>query len=107
MPTYKQYRRSQVAEMTDWEPGFDMTGVSVSAPDTAAGSPKPGDKIARALGLRRSTVEHHLRALRRMHGAATTLELACIVWTQRCAELDARLSRSQATLAVLDRRRRE
>jgi hypothetical protein len=44
---YKQYRRTQIAEMADWEPGFDMTGVSVSAPDQAAGSPKQGDKIAR------------------------------------------------------------
>lgn len=44
---FKQYRRSQIAEMADWAPGFDMTDVSVSAPDTAAGSPKQGDKIAR------------------------------------------------------------
>jgi NTP pyrophosphatase (non-canonical NTP hydrolase) len=45
--TFKRYRRTAVAEMADWEPGFDMTGVSVSEPDRAAGSPKPGDKIAR------------------------------------------------------------
>ena len=44
---YQRYRRTQVAEMADWAPGFDMTGVSVSAPDAAAGSPKAGDKIAR------------------------------------------------------------
>ena len=45
--TYKQYRRTQIAEMADWEPGFDMIGVSVSAVDADAGSPKEGDKIAR------------------------------------------------------------
>lgn len=44
---YRQYRRTQIAEMADWHDGFDMTGVSVSAPDAEAGSPKAGDKIAR------------------------------------------------------------
>ncbi len=44
---YKHYRRSQIAELADWAPGFDMTGVSISAPDSTAGSPKEGDKIAR------------------------------------------------------------
>lgn len=44
---YKRYLRTQIAEMADWEPGFDMTGVSISAPDAAGGSPKMGDKIAR------------------------------------------------------------
>ena len=44
---FKQYRRSQIAEMADYEPGMDMTGVSVSAVDSEAGSPKMGDKIAR------------------------------------------------------------
>ncbi len=44
---YKKYRRSQIAEMADWVPGFDMSRVSVSAPDREAGSPKEGDKIAR------------------------------------------------------------
>lgn len=33
--------------MADWQQGFDMTGVSVSEVDRKAGSPKPGDKIAR------------------------------------------------------------
>ncbi len=47
MSDFKQYRRSQIAEMADWVPGFDMTGVSVSAPDDIAGSPRSGDKIAR------------------------------------------------------------
>lgn len=46
-PVFKKYRRSQIAEMANWEPGFDMTGVSVSEPDKTAGSPKHGDKIAR------------------------------------------------------------
>ncbi len=44
---YRQYRRTQIAEMADWHEGFDMAGVSVSAPDVEAGSPKAGDKIAR------------------------------------------------------------
>jgi len=44
---YKQYRRSQIAELADWNEGFDMAGVSISDVDKAAGSPKPGDKIAR------------------------------------------------------------
>lgn len=44
---YTQYRRSAIAEMTPWNPDFDMTGISVSAPDVAAGSPKDGDMIAR------------------------------------------------------------
>jgi hypothetical protein len=44
---YKKYRRTQIAEMADWEPGFDMSGVSVCAHDAQNGSPKTGDKIAR------------------------------------------------------------
>jgi hypothetical protein len=47
MSGFKKYRRKQVAELAHWEPGFDMTGVSVSGVDQAAGSPKLGDKIAR------------------------------------------------------------
>lgn len=46
-PVFKKYRRKQVAEMADWEPGYDMIGVSISDPDKAAGSPKLGGKIAR------------------------------------------------------------
>jgi hypothetical protein len=46
-PVWKKYRRTQIAEMTDWEDGFDMANVSVSDVDKAAGSPKAGDKIAR------------------------------------------------------------
>jgi hypothetical protein len=47
MTEFKQYRRSQIAEMADWEPGFDMTRVSLTEADREAGSPKVGDKIAR------------------------------------------------------------
>lgn len=46
-PVFKMYRRKQIAQMADWEPGYDMTGVSVFEADRAAGSPKTGDKIAR------------------------------------------------------------
>jgi hypothetical protein len=44
---YIRYRRTQIAEMAQWVPGFDMTDVSISAADLKAGSPKPGDRIAR------------------------------------------------------------
>lgn len=44
---YTQYRRTQIAEMTPWVPGVDMSRVSVSLPDSEAGSPKGGDMIAR------------------------------------------------------------
>lgn len=44
---FKQYRRTQIAEMADWTPDFSMAGVSVSEVDREAGSPKLGDKIAR------------------------------------------------------------
>lgn len=47
MNDFNQYRRSQIAELRLWEPGDDMTGISVSAEDTKAGSPKAGDMIAR------------------------------------------------------------
>jgi hypothetical protein len=47
IPVFKKYRRKQIAEMADWEPGFDMTGMSVSEVDARSGSPKSGDKIAR------------------------------------------------------------
>lgn len=46
-PKYKRYRRTQRAEMRPWVYGEDMTGVSVSEADRAAGSPKQGDMIAR------------------------------------------------------------
>jgi hypothetical protein len=44
---FKQYRRSQIAELRPYEPGELMAGISVNAEDTKAGSPKPGDMIAR------------------------------------------------------------
>jgi hypothetical protein len=48
MSEYREYRRrTQTAEMADWYPGFDMSGVTVTDVDRAAGSPKQGDKIAR------------------------------------------------------------
>ncbi len=47
MSAFQQYRRSQIAELRPWMEGDDMTRVSVSAPDTEAGSPKSGDMIAR------------------------------------------------------------
>lgn len=47
MLIFKKYRRSQIAELASWEPGTDMTRVSVSVADEEAGSPKIGDRIAR------------------------------------------------------------
>lgn len=47
MAEFKQYRRTQIAEMTRWVPGSYMGDVSISAPDKKAGSPKDGDMIAR------------------------------------------------------------
>lgn len=47
MTEFKKYRRKQIAELAQWEPVFDMTGVSVSDVDKQAGSPKQGDMIAR------------------------------------------------------------
>lgn len=47
MEIFNKYRRSQVAELADWYPGFDMERVSVSVADKEAGSPKLGDKITR------------------------------------------------------------
>ena len=44
---YTRYRRTQIAELTPWHPKFDMTYVSISEADGAAGSPKKGDMIAR------------------------------------------------------------
>jgi hypothetical protein len=49
MAKFKQYRRTQIAEMVPWSPDLDidLTMVSVSKPDLEAGSPKAGDMIAR------------------------------------------------------------
>jgi hypothetical protein len=44
---FKQYKRSQIAEMARWVPGMDIANVSISKPDLEAGSPKDGDMIAR------------------------------------------------------------
>jgi hypothetical protein len=47
MTEFKQYRRRQIAELREWQPGDDMTGVSIADVDKQAGSPKAGDMIAR------------------------------------------------------------
>jgi hypothetical protein len=47
MNEFKQYQRKQIAELRPYLPGEELDGVSISAPDRAAGSPKAGDMIAR------------------------------------------------------------
>ena len=47
MTQFTKWRRRQIAELRPWTEGDDMSRVSVSAPDKEAGSPKPGDMIAR------------------------------------------------------------
>ena len=47
MTDFKKYRRKQIAELRPYEPGDVLNGVSISAEDLKAGSPKPGDMIAR------------------------------------------------------------
>lgn len=47
MNEFKQYRRTQIAEMRPYEPGEKLAGVSVSTEDKIKGSPKEGDMIAR------------------------------------------------------------
>lgn len=47
MSEFRQYRRKQIAELRFYFPGDDLTGVSISEVDKAAGSPKEGDMIAR------------------------------------------------------------
>lgn len=44
---FKQYRRSQIAELRPYEPGEQLIDVSISAEDRRAGSPIRGDMIAR------------------------------------------------------------
>jgi len=52
---FKKYRRKNIAEMYKWNPKDKLStledllnaGVSVSKADIDAGSPKPGDMIAR------------------------------------------------------------
>jgi hypothetical protein len=47
MTEFKQFRRKQIAELRTYTEGDDLAGVSISAEDTKAGSPKSGDMIAR------------------------------------------------------------
>jgi hypothetical protein len=47
MSEWKTYRRKGLSEMREWTTDLDMTRVSVSAEDKAAGSPKEGDMVAR------------------------------------------------------------
>jgi hypothetical protein len=44
---FTQYRKKQLAEMRPYNVGEAMNGISVNEVDTAAGSPKQGDMIAR------------------------------------------------------------
>lgn len=45
---FKQFRRTQIAEMRPYMEGEELSGrVSISTPDKEAGSPKVGDMIAR------------------------------------------------------------
>lgn len=50
MSEFKQYRRTQIAEMRPYEPGENLRALpvlSISQVDLDNGSPKPGDMIAR------------------------------------------------------------
>jgi hypothetical protein len=48
MSEFKRYVRTQIAELRPYEPGEKLSDrVSISASDREAGSPKPGDMIAR------------------------------------------------------------
>lgn len=47
MPDFKKYRRTQIAEMAPVEQFMSLADVSIAKPDKEAGSPKPGDMIAR------------------------------------------------------------
>ena len=44
---FTHYRRKQIAELRSFIPGESVEGVSISPEDAKAGSPKPGDMIAR------------------------------------------------------------
>jgi len=44
---WAQYKRKGTSEMTNYELGDDITGVSISDADRTNGSPKVGDMIAR------------------------------------------------------------
>ena len=47
MSEFQKYRRKQIAELRPWQEGDDLTGVSISDADRTAGSPRPGDMVAR------------------------------------------------------------
>ena len=47
MREFRRYRRKQIAELRPYEPGEDLSGVSISAADKEDGSPEAGDMIAR------------------------------------------------------------
>jgi hypothetical protein len=47
MTDWKKYRRKGLSEMRPYQEGEDVAGISISAPDVEAGSPKAGDMIAR------------------------------------------------------------
>lgn len=47
MADFQPYRRKQIAELRPWVQGEPKGGISISAEDIKAGSPKPGDMIAR------------------------------------------------------------
>lgn len=47
MSEFKEYKRKSISEMRPYVVGEDLTNVSISEADTAAGSPKEGDMIAR------------------------------------------------------------
>ena len=44
---FKQYRRKQIAELRPVTLGEVLSNVSISDEDRKAGSPKPGDMVAR------------------------------------------------------------
>lgn len=47
MEQFTKYYRKQIAELRPYVPGESLAAISVSKTDIAAGSPKPGDMIAR------------------------------------------------------------
>ena len=47
MRSFTRYRRKQIAELRPYEAGEPLDGVNISETDRAAGSPMPGDMIAR------------------------------------------------------------
>ena len=47
MSKFKQYKRSQIAELREYVKGEALHGVSISVEDKLVGSPKEGDMIAR------------------------------------------------------------